>query len=221
MKKMITQSRSLLIFLLITFAVQSRAQTIDSFYIDRSVNPHELFVRLHFPDSSYYVVRTFDRVAMMYPPVNVVTFFYRSCELVKVNPVRDIVIPIYTPEPYRVQLWLANDTNTATPGCVIASEVVAADSASYDSQPTGIPHTVVGNDAIQIFPNPAAGVLYVKGEPGSELQISDGLGRLQLQQKLQSQQETININALVPGLYYIHCFRDGQRLQSHCFTKLP
>lgn len=218
---MITQVKLLLVLLLITAAGQTRAQTIDSFHINSSTNPHELFVRLHFPDSSYYVERTFDRVALMYPPFNLVTLYYRSCQFVKTNPVWDTMIPIYTPEPYGLWLWLVRDSNTVIPDCIFAEQTEVADSASYDSRQTGINNPGSGNNALHIFPNPATGVLHIIGTPGCELYISDGLGRQLLRQKLKNGQETLDISELVPGLYYIHCFRDGQRLQSLCFSKLP
>jgi hypothetical protein len=218
---MITQVKLLLVLLLITVAVNTRAQTIDSFHINRSVNPHELFLRVHFPDSSYYVARIFDRVALTYPPFNLFTLYFRSCQFVKNNPVWDTMIPIYTPEPYSMRLWLAWERDIVIPGCTNVGQILVTDSISYDSRQTGITSPGAGNNALRISPNPAADVLYVTGNPGCELHISDGLGRLQLRQKLQNRQETLNISGLVPGLYYIHCFRDGQRLQSHCFSKLP
>lgn len=218
---MITQVKLLLVLLLMAAGGQTYAQTIDSFHVNPSVNPHELYVRLKFPDSSYYVERTFDRVALIYPPVNLVTLYYRSCQSVKTNPVWDTMIPIYTPEPYGLWLWLSKDSNTVIPDCMFAAQTEVADSASYDSRHTGIINPGAGNNALHIFPNPATGVLHVTGNPGCELVIFDGLGRLQLRKKLQNRQESLNISELVPGLYYIHCFRDGQRLQSHCFSKLP
>lgn len=211
----------LALLLLITAAGQTRAQTIDSFHINRSVYPHELFVRVHFPDSSYYVHRTFDPVALMYPPVNIVTFFYRSCEFIKTNPVRDTVIHIHTPEPYGLRIWLVKDSNTIIPGCAFEEQRQTMDSAAYDSRSTGITNPGAGYNALHIYPNPATSVLYIAGTPGYELQVYDGLGRLQLRQKLQSEQETLNIGAFVPGLYYIHYYRDGQRVQSLRFSKLP
>ena len=218
---MITQVKLLIVLLLITIAEQTSAQTIDSFHVNRSVTPHELFVRLHFPDSSYYIERTFDRVALIYPPVNVTTFFYRSCPFVKTNPTRDTVIYIYSPEPYGIRLYLAMDANTSRPGCTSATQTQAIDSAAYTSPPTGIMNPVAGNSTLLIFPNPAAAVLHIIGPHGTELRIADVLGRMQLLQQLQNEKETININQLAPGLYYVHCFRDGQLLQSHCFSKLP
>ncbi len=218
---MITQVKLLLILLLVAATGQASAQTIDSFHVNRLVNPHELFVRLHFPDSSYYITRTFDRVAYIYPPVNLITFYSRSCEFVKTNPVKDITIRIYTPEPYGLRFWLVMDSNTVIPGCTFAQEIQVMDSGIYSSQPTGMTDPGVGNNALHVFPNPAASVLYVTGSSGGELQISDGLGRLQLRQTLQSGQTTVDIGALVPGLYYIHYYCDGQRVQSQCFSKLP
>lgn len=221
---MITQVKQLLLLLLITAAGQTHAQTIDSFHVNSTVTPNELFVRLQFPDSNCYVQRTFDRVALIYPPVNVVTFFYRSCDFVTTNPVRDTVIKIYTPEPYGLRLWLVRDSNTVIPECAFSGATqTVMDSASYDSRHTGtgIVHPGLSNNQLQIFPNPAAGILHVVGTPGCELQISDGLGRLLRRQKLENEQEAVDISMLSPGLYYIHCYRDGQRQQSHCFSKLP
>lgn len=221
-KTMITQVKFLFVLLLLVAAAgQTSAQAIDSFHVNRSVNPHELFVRMHFPDSGYYIDRTFDRVALIYPPVNLVTFYYRSCEFIKTNPVRDTVILIYTPEPYGLRAWLVRDSNTVTPGCTFAGQRQEMDSLIYDSRHTGITNPGTGNNALYIFPNPATNILQVTGTPGGEVQISDELGRLQLRQKLQNGQETLNIGALVPGLYYIHYYRNGQRLQSQCFSKLP
>jgi hypothetical protein len=219
-----TQIKLLLFLLFITASRTMQAQTIDSFYVDRSVSPHALFVRIHFPDSSYYVTRTFDRVALIYPPANMVTFFYRSCDFVKANPVRDTTIAIYTPEPYSLWLFLATDTNTATPGCALTTEVLTIDTASYrtePAEPTGFSDTRYSGNSLRVFPNPAAGILNVAGAQDCELQLSDGLGRLWLQQKLGNSQETVDVSMLVPGLYYIHCYRDGQRLKSLCFSKLP
>lgn len=215
---MIKQTKLLLVLLLL-IAGQTNAQTIDSFHVNRS--SQQLFVRLQFPDSSYYVERTFDRVALIYPPVNMVTFFYRSCEFIKANPVWDTTIRIYTPEPYGLWVWLANDSNTVTQGCTLAGQIQAIDSAYFDAKTTGIANPPAGNNSMYIFPNPAASILHVAGAVGCELRISDGVGRLRLQQKLQNGQESVDISSLVPGLYYIHCYRDGQLLQSHCFSKLP
>lgn len=207
--------------LLITIAGQALAQRIDSFHVNRSVNPHELFVRLRFPDSSYYIEHTFDRVALIYPPVNVTTFYYRSCPFVKANPIRDTVIYIYLPEPYGIRLYLAMNANTSMPGCTSATQTQAIDSAAYTSPPTSIVNPGAGNSTLHIFPNPATGVLNITGPRGTELQITDGLGRIQLRQRLQNGKEIIDISPLFPGLYYIHCYLAGQLLQRHCFSKLP
>lgn len=222
-ERMKTQAKQLIILLLIIIAGQTRAQTIDSFHLNSSVKPHELFVRLKFPDSSYYVERTFDRVALIYPPFNIVTFFYRSCNFIKTSPTRDTMIRIYTPAPYGLRVWLVRDSNTVATGCTFAGETQTVDSASYDSlrTVTHIAHPGSTNNDLYIFPNPAASVLYVSGAPGWELRIFDGLGRLQIRQMLHNTQETVNIHNLVPGMYYIRCYRDGQMLQNHCFNKLP
>lgn len=218
---MIRQTKLLLILILIIVAGQTRAQKIDSFHINRSVNPHELFVRLHFPDSSYYIEHTFDRVALMYPPVNITTFFYRSCQFVKANPVRDTIIPIYLPEPYNLQLWLVRDSNTITPGCTFVGEIQVVDSAGYNPQHTGTINPEIYNTILNIFPNPATNILYVTSSIGSELSIFDALGRLQVRQKVQKGQEGIDISKLTPGLYHIHCYHNGVPLQSRCFSKIP
>jgi hypothetical protein len=219
---MVKQVKLLLLTLLLTtVAGRVQAQIIDSFHVNGSVSPKELFVRLRFPDSSYYINRTFDRVALIYPPVYVVTFYFRSCDFIKADPVKDTMIPIYLPEPYKINLWLARDSNTIIPGCLFAGEIQAVDSASYVSPPAGTSLQDVDNNALHIFPNPAEGILHVSGAPGCELRVSDGMGRMLLHQKLQNRQETVDISALAPGLYYIHCYRDGQLLHSYCFSKLP
>ena len=217
---MITQMKLLIVLLLIT-AGQAGAQRIDSFHVNRSVNPHELFVRLRFPDSSFYIERTFDRVALIYPPVNVTTFFYRSCPLVKANPIRDTVIYINSPEPYGIRLYLAMDANISIPGCTSATQTRAIDSAAYTSPPTAIVNPEAGTSIVHIYPNPATSVLNITGPRGAEVRLTDGLGRTQLRQQLQSGKETIDISALVPGLYYLHCYLDKLLLQSQCFSKLP
>jgi hypothetical protein len=219
---MIKQAKLLLLLLLlITAGKQAQAQVIDSFHVNRSTNPHELFVRLRFPDSSYYVERTFDRVALIYPPVNITTFFYRSCQFIKTAPIRDTMIYIYSPEPYGIRLYLVADSNTVTPGCAIFPQTQAVDSIVYDSQHTGIGGTSIRNSSLNIFPNPTSDVLHIEAPQGCEVRIVDGLGRLRLRQKLQKSKTTINTRAFVPGLYYIQCYRDGQLLQSLCFSKLP
>ncbi len=211
----------LLQLLFVTAAGQTQAQIIDSFHINRSTNPHELFVRLQFPDSSYYVERTFDRVALIYPPVNITTFFYRSCQFVKAAPIRDTVIYIYSPEPYRVRLYLAADSNTTTPGCTISPQIQTVDSAVYDSQHTGIDGVAIRNSNLSIFPNPTSDVLHIEASQLCEVLIIDALGRLRLRQKLQTNKTTINTQAFVPGPYYLQCYLDGRLLQSLCFSKLP
>ncbi|RQO29845.1 hypothetical protein DBR32_14785 [Taibaiella sp. KBW10] len=219
---MAKQVKLLLIMLFLTAAEHSRAQTIDSFHVNRSVNPHELFVRFHFPDSSYSIVHTFDRVALIYPPVNVITFFYRSCDFIKTNPVMDTIIRIYTPEPYRIHIWLVNDTNTVIQGCTFIGRTQNPDSASYDSRhTTGMVNPGTGSKALHIYPNPATNILHVVGASGCTLLVSDALGRMQLRQQLKNEQETLNIGSLTPGVYYIHCYQDGLLLHSRCFSKLP
>ncbi|WP_222167246.1 T9SS type A sorting domain-containing protein [Edaphocola aurantiacus] len=218
---MIKQVKLLLTLLLISAGLQAPAQTIDSFYVNRLVNPHELFVRMHFPDSSYYISRTFDRVALIYPPVNIVTFYYRSCDFVKADPVKDTIIRLYTPEPYGLNVWLVRDSNTVVQECDIVWQTEDADSVSYYSPTTGVVNPDIGNKALQIYPNPANSVLHVLAAPGCTLIVSDALGRRQLQQSLHSEHETVNISGLSSGVYFIHCYRDGRLLQSLRFSKLP
>jgi|GEM_PF-2315493 len=220
MKMMIKPGKLLFILLLIMTAVQLHAQTIDSFRVTRSTSPHKVFVRTSFPDSTYYISRTFDRVAMMYPPVNIVTLFYRKCDFVKAPPVKDTTIDIFTPEPYKLWVWLVRDSNTVTQGCTLDPQIQNTDSVSYDSQYTVIAKPGLEDNAISIFPNPAINTLHIAGGKGYDLRISDVQGRQYLSQKLQSEQETVNISTLIPGVYYIHCYINGQLLQSHCFNKL-
>lgn len=211
----------LVLILLIILCGPVNAQTIDSFSLNRSPYPNELFVRLRFPDSTYELTRTFDRVALIYPPVNLTTFFYRSCQSVRTSPLRDTMIPIYAYDPYRIGIWLVRDSNTSNPDCVRASEIQNIDSVLYTPQQTSISLTQASNDRMAVFPNPANDLLHIAGSPGCYLQITDGLGRSMRRQKLQSRQETLDIRTLLPGLYYIHYYREGRRLQSLCFSKLP
>jgi hypothetical protein len=221
-QNMIKQVKLLLLpLLLVTAALPTQAQVIDSFHVNRSTNPHELFVRLQFPDSSYYVERTFDRVALIYPPVNITTFFYRSCQFTKASPIRDTTIYIYSPEPYGIRLYLAADSNTVTPGCTISPQIQAVDSAVYDSQHTGIGGAATRDKGLRIFPNPASDVVHIESSSPCEVLITDGLGRLQLRQKLKTGKTTIDMHAFAPGLYYIQCYANGRLWQSLCFSKRP
>ncbi|MCY1520687.1 hypothetical protein D9M68_554700 [compost metagenome] len=215
------RAKLLLILLLVICGLQSRAQTIDSFYVNRLTSPHELFVRMHFPDSSYYIHRTFDRVALMYPPVNIVTFFYRSCNNIKSNPVKDTIIQLFTPEPYGLYIWLARDSNTVVQDCDIVGQTEAIDSVSYYSPTTGVVSPDMGNNALQVYPNPASSIMHVLAAPGCTIVVSDALGRMHLQQQLQNEHEMINISNLTAGVYFIHCYRQGQLLQRLRFSKLP
>ncbi len=213
--------KSLFVIISLIAVGKTQAQIIDSFHVNTSVSPHELFVRLHFPDSSYYVERTFDRVAMIYPPVNIITFFYRSCEDIKNSPVMDTIIPIYTPEPYCIWVWLVSDINT-TPGCMLFDENQSSDSASYYSETaTGVVKPGIDSKiAFSIFPNPANGILYIEGASGCDFNIYDGLGRLMLKRYLKNEKEAVNISTLIPGIYYTHCYRKGILLQSCSFSKV-
>jgi len=217
---MIKGAKLLLIMLLAMAGLQASAQTIDSFYVNRMANPHELFVRMHFPDSSYYISRTFDRVALIYPPVNIVTFYYRSCDFVKADPLKDTIIQLFTPEPYGLIVWLVRDTNTVVQECDMVWQTQESDSVSYYFPTTGVVSPGMGNKALQIYPNPATSVLHVLASPGCTLIVSDALGRRQLRQVLQNEHEMVNISGLSPGVYFIHCYRDGRLVHSLRFSKL-
>ncbi len=212
-------AKFLCLLLLLVAGQQSFAQRIDSVRVARSKNPHELYVRMAFPDSGYYVCSSFHRVALIYPPVNIVTFFYRKCDFVKASPAWDTTIAMPTPEPYKILVSLVRDSNTVTPGCNLYAQLQNSDTVMYDSKTTGISGTEIAGDGLRMFPNPAVDVLHIAGGKGCELRIADVQGRLLLQRTLDAEEATVNIGTLANGVYYVQCYRNGQLWQSRCFNK--
>lgn len=212
-------TKFLCLILMLVAGVQCFAQRIDSVRVARSKSPHELYVRMAFPDSGYYVCSSFHRVATMYPPANIVTFFYRKCDFVKASPAWDTTIAMLTPEPYKILVSLVRDSNTVTPGCDMYPQLQNTDTVLYDSKTTSVSGIATVGELIRIFPNPAVDVLHIIGGKNCELRITDIQGRMQLHQMLDVEQAVVDISTLSAGVYYVQCYSSGQLLQSRCFNK--
>lgn len=90
-----------------------------------------------------------------------------------------------------------------------------------EAPPTGVASVSTG--LIGVYPNPATSVLHVPLEAGtSDLSILDATGRLILSQKFHvqgSQTESVNIEKLTSGQYFLHVSRNGT-MHAVPFTKL-
>lgn len=100
---------------------------------------------------------------------------------------------IYVPDRNNYRICKVNGTVMTTTvrnniGC--ATEIVAS---------------ITKQDNVTIFPNPATDELTIKTETGAfdNYTITNNVGQVLMQQKLNSSQTVVNINHLNPGLYYI------------------
>lgn len=210
------------LFVVLVFGfAPAKAQSIDSFAIDRSTDPQRLFIRVRFPDASYDVTRILERVLLMYPPINNIALFFQSCEGPANSAIWETTLDIYTPEPYTMRLWLVKDSNTLNPYCEIVSEYQTVDSAAYDSRDDHGPGLLlpdIVSKGVSLFPNPAGRTVFISGAKGYEIRVSDLMGKAWIVTTLKLDEEGLDVSGLAPGTYCVSFFRQGARRESLLFS---
>jgi len=67
----------------------------------------------------------------------------------------------------------------------------------------------VSAEKVQVYPNPASGVLYIKNAEGSDISIFNSVGQLVLSTRLYSGNQ-VDIAALDPGIYFLRVSKDKE-----------